>query len=150
MSMLNPGTSINFDGHVLEEQAEAELEKEDQRCQQELRDLLTTALPDDLLDDESSSLSSSLSPDKNSSPEPWQDDDEQHEQRRHQEQFPDWVNNLERLRNNLQHGLHHQTSTPQVGVNLPPLKTPAAYQEYDYFRELQMEMVFLCLLMEPT
>ncbi|XP_072021119.1 uncharacterized protein [Amphiura filiformis] len=115
-----------------------------------LRDLLTTALPDDLLDDESSSLSSSLSPDKNSSPEPWQDDDEQHEQRRHQEQFPDWVNNLERLRNNLQHGLHHQTSTPQVGVNLPPLKTPAAYQEYDYFRELQMEMVFLCLLMEPT
>ena len=36
MSMINPGTSINFDGHVLEEQAEAELEKEDQRCQQEV------------------------------------------------------------------------------------------------------------------
>ena len=34
--MINPGTSINFDAHGLEEQAEAELEKEDQKCQQEV------------------------------------------------------------------------------------------------------------------
>ena len=57
-----------------------------------------------------------------SSPEPWQ---EPHPQ---QQQLPDWIDNLDRLHSKLQQH-QQQTSTPQAGqANLPPLKTPAAFQ----------------------
>ncbi|XP_038058353.1 centrosomal protein of 152 kDa-like isoform X2 [Patiria miniata] len=114
---MNPGTSLQFDGQALEEQQEAELKQEDLQREQELRELLTNALPDDLLDDDTASFSShesngSLSDRRGSLPSPSHDP---------------W--------SHLRHQLpgHHkliqqqqqQTSTPNEYGNPPPLKTPA-------------------------
>ncbi|XP_033108121.1 centrosomal protein of 152 kDa-like isoform X3 [Anneissia japonica] len=112
-SLMNPGISMNFDAKALEEQDEQEQQKEDLKREQELRDLLTNELPDDLLDD-CSSLSSHDSSGfespttKSSRHQIWQ-----------------------------QFGWHHhvkpdQTSTPVESGAPLTLKTPAPTRDRDY------------------
>ncbi|XP_046566114.1 uncharacterized protein LOC124274784 isoform X1 [Haliotis rubra] len=57
LSLMNPGTSLNFDGAALQNQEEAEYRKEEEQQQHELRQLLTNAF-DDLLDDDILSVTS--------------------------------------------------------------------------------------------
>ncbi|KAL8562155.1 hypothetical protein ACOMHN_041990 [Nucella lapillus] len=57
VSLNNAGTSLNFDGQALQNQQEAEMEREDQLQQNELRQLLSNAF-DDLDDDVLSVVSS--------------------------------------------------------------------------------------------
>ncbi|XP_063953282.1 centrosomal protein of 152 kDa-like isoform X2 [Lytechinus pictus] len=111
--MAHPGESINFDGPDLQEEHEEELAFEELHREQELRDLLSKALPDDLLEDDvqsipSSEQSSSLS---SCSPElsPRQHSpsaDDQHQ----------WLYKPD---------AYHQVSTPHIWGGAPPLKTPA-------------------------
>lgn len=111
--MAHPGESINFDGQDLQEEQEEELAFEDRNREQELRDLLSKALPDDLLEDdglsipssrESSSLSS-CSPDMSPRQPSLTEDDQHH-----------WLYKPD---------AYHHASTPHVWGGAPPLKTPA-------------------------
>ncbi|XP_078482976.1 uncharacterized protein LOC100180703 [Ciona intestinalis] len=52
MSVIHPGSSINFDGADLQRSEEEEIQREDRKQQQELHELLSAELPDDLLDDD--------------------------------------------------------------------------------------------------
>ncbi|CAK8682000.1 unnamed protein product [Clavelina lepadiformis] len=52
MSVIHPGSSINFDGADLQRSEEEEFQREDIKQQQELHELLSAELPDDLLDDD--------------------------------------------------------------------------------------------------
>uniref|UniRef100_H2YGR0 Uncharacterized protein n=1 Tax=Ciona savignyi TaxID=51511 RepID=H2YGR0_CIOSA len=52
MSVILPGSSINFDGADLQRSEEEEIQREDRKQQQELHDLLSAELPDDLLEDD--------------------------------------------------------------------------------------------------
>ncbi|XP_022090704.1 centrosomal protein of 152 kDa-like [Acanthaster planci] len=124
---MNPGTSLHFDGQALEEQEEAELEQEDLRREHELRELLTNALPDDLLDDDTASFSShesngSLSQRHESPPSP------SHDPWSHlRHQMPG--------HHKLVQQQQQQTSTPNLFSNPPPLKTPASTPYQNGYRE---------------
>nr|XP_006819677.1 PREDICTED: centrosomal protein of 152 kDa-like [Saccoglossus kowalevskii] len=129
--MMNPGTSINFDGQALEEQQEAEFEREDREREKELRELLSAALPDDLLDDTvslSSQESSLISVNPSPSPKTISNDHWAKQQQKaavwHADQVASHNSSLQ----------CQQTSTPLNGNSPPPpLETPASqYNEKQY------------------
>ncbi|KAJ8036612.1 hypothetical protein HOLleu_20634 [Holothuria leucospilota] len=98
---MNVGSSINFDGKAFVDQQEEELEREEQHREQKLRELLSNALPDDLLEEDSdvSSLSSQ----------------DEHEEETEPDRPIAWKSRKQESQ---------KTSTPQ-GRSPPPLKTPA-------------------------
>ncbi|XP_033726371.1 nucleoprotein TPR-like [Pecten maximus] len=57
LSLMNPGTSLNFDGQVLQNAQEEEYRQEEEQQHNELKQLLTNAF-DDLIDDDEFSITS--------------------------------------------------------------------------------------------
>ncbi|XP_071825621.1 uncharacterized protein [Apostichopus japonicus] len=105
---MNVGSSINFDGKAFVDQQEAELEQEEKNREQELRELLTNALPDDLLEDDEDDYESGSSSDASSLSS--QEDEEADDKR----PLP-WKTKVQE---------NQKTSTPH-SRSPPPLETPA-------------------------
>ncbi|XP_070536421.1 centrosomal protein of 152 kDa-like isoform X2 [Ptychodera flava] len=140
--MMNPGTSMDFDGQALEQQDEEELEREDQEREKELRELLSKALPDDLLEDDTISLSSHdsslmsekdpTSPKTASSAGQWQ----QNQQQQQNSKKKGWHEQMVSHKGSLQ----QQTSTPIDGNSPPPpLETPGGVAQQNGYADKHYE-----------